>query len=446
MLNRRDFLAASGASLAAAGRMGGAERSAKPNILLILADDVGAAELSCYGNPEIRTPNLDRLAGRGVRFETCYVAPLCSPTRVSLMSGKYGFRTGWYDLYGRPWAPRPGSPQFDVGSLTTFADVAKSRGYATALSGKWQLSGKLPTQIYDCGFDEYCMWAYAHNLPEGVTHPGVERAKVEIPTPARYWHPSIVQNGKYVPTTPDDYGPDIHANFMIDFIRRNRKGPFLAYHPMCLPHGPIEPVPDLEHPGRKVEGSLKKYIEYADHLVGRILKTLDDLNLRERTAVIFLGDNGTAKAGKAEVTERGVRVPLIASYPGVFREGVVSRELASGVDIFPLIAELSGAKLDPKNVIDGVSLLPTLRGERVTHRDWVFSYLQDKRMLRDKRWLLEGDGRFFDCGESRNGKGYTDVTNSRAPEVLAARKRFEEILKKLPAPKRPGDVAEPGRG
>ena len=151
----------------------GPEREDRPlNFIVILADDLGAKELGCYGNSEHKTPNLDRLAREGMRFETCYAEPICSPTRVTLMTGQYGFRTGYFNLMGRPYTPLPGTPDYDVAEKFTFADLLKPRGYATALSGKWQLPGVIPDLIHDCGFDTYRMWAYTHNLPKGVTHTG----------------------------------------------------------------------------------------------------------------------------------------------------------------------------------------------------------------------------------------------------------------------------------
>ena len=152
------------ASAAAAGAQ-------KPNIILILADDLGAKELSCYGNKEHHTPNLDRMASEGVRFETFHVNPLCTPTRVALMTGQYGFHNGFLGMQDPAFKPAPSSPQAQIGNHFTHAKLLKSCGYATALAGKWQLSGELPTLIHDAGFDEYRMWAYDHNLPAGVKHP-----------------------------------------------------------------------------------------------------------------------------------------------------------------------------------------------------------------------------------------------------------------------------------
>ncbi len=146
----------------------------KPNVILILGDDLGAAELRCYGNKVHRTPNLDQLASEGTRFETFYANPLCTPTRVALMTGLYGYSTGYLGMNNKSFVPPAKSPQRDIGSHFTHADLMKSAGYSTALVGKWQLSGALPHRIFECGFDAYQMWAYDWDLPTGTKHPAHE--------------------------------------------------------------------------------------------------------------------------------------------------------------------------------------------------------------------------------------------------------------------------------
>ena len=415
-----------------------------PNIILILADDLGAKELSCYGSRTYRTPNLDRMAAEGVRFETFYVNPLCTPTRVALMTGQYGFRNGFLGMQDAAFKPAPDSPQADIGTHFTQADLLKSRGYATALVGKWQLSGKLPTLIYDCGFDEYRMWAYDYNLPPGIKHPAHEGNG----NAARYWHPSIVENGKYLPTRPEDFGPDLFNDFVIDFARRHKHKPFFVYYPSVLTHGPRVETPDPNKPGARWPKGLKSNLEYLDHLMGTLFAALKAEGLDQNTLVIFVGDNGTGGDGKGQVTELGARVPCIIRGPGVKR-GVVSRAVGDLTDFMPTLAEFSGAKLPKDITFDGHSLAPVLRGQKDKHRDWVYSHLDDGRVLRDSRWLLEipkggGDERFLDCGESRDGTGYKDVTASTDPEVKAARARFARILASMPVPKpRPGAEKRP---
>ncbi|MCL4439878.1 MAG: sulfatase-like hydrolase/transferase [Firmicutes bacterium] len=408
----------------------------KPNIILILDDDLGAKELSCYGSTRHQTPNLDRMASTGMRFETFYAMPLCTPTRVALMTGQYGFHNGFLGMLNPAFRPAPGSSQDEIGKHFTFADLLKSRGYATALSGKWQLSGKLPTLIHDAGFDEYRMWAYAGNLPNGIQPPAYEK---NGKTPSRYWHPCIVENGKYLPTKPDDFGPDLFNDFVIDFAHRHKDKPFFIYYTSVLTHEPRVETPDPAKPGARWPAGLKSNLEYMDYLMGKLFASLKADGLDENTLVIFLGDNGTGGEGKGRVTELGARVPCIVRGPGVKR-GIVSRAIGDITDIMPTLAEFSGAKLPKDQPFDGHSLGPVLRGEKEKHRDWIYSHLDDGRVLRDQRWLLEispnGKGeKFFDCGQSRDGTGYKDVTGSTDPEVKAARERFAAILASMPEPK-----------
>lgn len=406
-----------------------------PNIVLFLADDLGAKELSCYGSQKHKTPNLDRLASEGVRFETFYSMPLCTPTRVALMTGQYGFHNGFLGMQDPAFKPLPDSPKASIGNHFTHADLLKSRGYTTAQAGKWQLSGKLPTLIHDAGFDEYRMWAYDHNLPDGIRHPSHERPGGNT---SRYWHPSLVENGKYLPTTADDYGPDMLSQFVLDFARRNKSAPFFVYYTSLLTHGPHLETPDPQHPGQRWPAGFHSSVEYLDHIMGQLLDGLKAEGLDQNTLIIFIGDNGTGGDGKGTLTELGARVPCIIRGPGVQR-GVVAKAVADLTDIMPTLAEFSGATL-PQNVpFDGHSLGPVLRGEKASHRDWIYSHLDDGRILRDARWLLEidkgGKGeRFFDCGECRDGSTYVNVTGSTEPEVVAARERFAKILASLPTP------------
>lgn len=414
---------------------GAAAAAQPPNVILILADDLGAQELGCYGHPDHKTPNLDRLAAQGTRLETFYATPLCTPTRVALMTGQYGFHNGFLGMQNPAFRPPPDAPDAEIGNHVTHADLLKAAGYATALAGKWQLSGRLPTLIHDAGFDEYRMWAYANNLPPGVHHPGREGGGNKT---SRYWHPSIVENGRYLPTTPDDYGPDLFNEFVIDFARRKSAQPFFISYTSPLTHGPHVETPDPARPGARLRGGFRSNLEYLDVLMGRLLDALEESQLDRNTFVIFIGDNGTAGAGKGTLTEAGVRVPCIVRGPGV-KSGVVSGALADLTDILPTLADAAGVTLPEAVPFDGRSLLPLLRGDTPSHRDWIYSYLDDGRILRDSRWLLEIDRggrgeRFFDCGTSRDGSGYREVDPAHDPEAAAARNRFAAILAGMPGP------------
>ena len=257
----------------------------RPNVILIMADDLGAKELSCYGHPQHKTPHLDELARTGIQFETCYTACICHPTRFEIMTGQYASTNGVYHFAGRPGGPLPDSPEEQITNHLTFGQVLKAAGYATALSGKWQLTGKIPTLVHECGFDEYCIWAYKHNLPQGVAHTGGWEGKAGKKT-SRYWHPSLLRNGEYVPTMIDDYGPDMFTDFIIDFAQRKRDEPFFIYYPMVLTHDPAYSTPTTKPNLREKFRDSKKEkfgenVEYMDALVGRIVAAIDELGLRD---------------------------------------------------------------------------------------------------------------------------------------------------------------------
>jgi arylsulfatase A len=415
----------------------------QPNIIVIMADDLGAKELACYGHSQHRTPNLDELAESGVRFETCYTACICHPTRFEIMTGQYGCTNGVCQFAGRPGGPRPDSPEEQIVNHLTFGQVLKGAGYATALAGKWQLSGQIPTLVHECGFDEYCMWAYKHNLPVGVEHQGGWEGRRGNKT-SRYWHPSIVQNGKYRPTTADEYGPDIFTEFVIDFARRHRDQPFFIYYPMVLTHSPHYSTPatdpdQVEKFRHAKQEKFRENVEYMDHLVGRIVAALDDLELRERTIVFFTADNGTGGEGKGTATELGARVPMIVSGPGIVQPVGRSEALVDTSDVLPTLVELSGASLPAGHAQDGQSFAPILKGEAAETRDWIFSYLGRQRVLRTRRWLLEENspehfGRLLDCGDRRDGVGYRDLSASSAPGVMRIKEKLAAILATKPVP------------
>ncbi|MCL4203754.1 MAG: sulfatase-like hydrolase/transferase [Pirellulaceae bacterium] len=418
-------------------RSGAAADAARPNLILIMADDLGAKELSCYGHPAHRTPHLDRLARTGVQFATCYSTPICHPTRFLIMTGQYGHHSKVFHFAGRPGGPRPDSPEEQIVNHRTFAQVLKTAGYATAMAGKWQLSGQVPTLVRETGFDEYLMWAYKHNLPPGVEHTGDWEGAAGGKT-SRYWHPSLVKNGQYVST-----GPDMFVDFAIDFAERHKDGPFFIYYPMALTHAPYYSTPATQpNEKEKFRHSKDKFqenVEYMDALVGRLVAALEQMGLREKTVILFTGDNGTGGEGKGKTTERGARVPMIVNGPGIVRPLGLTDELIDHSDVLPTLAELAGASVPDDRPIDGRSFAPQLRGELYAPRDWIYSYLGGQRILRTKRWLLENNsptsfGQLYDCGTSRDGTGYKEVTGSQDPEVLAVRRQFEEILADKPVP------------
>ena len=236
----------------------------RPNIILIMADDLGYETVSANGGTPYKTPMLDGLAANGVRFTNCVAQPLCTPTRVKIMTGRYNFRN--YATFGI-LDPRE----------TTFGNVLRDAGYATCIVGKWQL-GRDRELVDHFGFDEYCLWWLENKAP-------------------RYNNVGeLIQNGELLPGNKGEYGPDVVSNFLLDFITRHKEEPFFCYYPMILTHAPFAPPPDGS-PGLTEESPvldrMAAMVAYADKIVGRIVSHLDTLGIRDNTVIVFTGDNGT---------------------------------------------------------------------------------------------------------------------------------------------------------
>jgi arylsulfatase A len=440
--SRRTFIKA--ATAAAVLRSSTVRAARGPNLILVMADDLSARELGCYGNLKHATPNLDALARDGVKVETCWATPICSPTRAEVLTGRYGCHTGWYH---NAMKPAEGEPGYNLAhSNRLFSRLLKQAGYATAICGKWQLPGTPPEH----DFDEFCLW---ERYP-GFDGP-VETATngISVGRTARYWHPAIVENGRPVTTTADDYGPDIFLEFLLDFARRHREQPFLVFYPMVLPHTAWDfasatethldvPAADgLERvPGARRPGSLKSNLEYIDTSVGRIVRGLEQMGLRDQTILFFTSDNGSAGYGKNDTErERGPRVPLIVNGPTRVAAQGSTDALIDLSDILPTMVELAGGSFPFAYAIDGWSFAPLLASRRRGPRDWIFSWLGDRRFLRTRRWLLDGNRHLWDCGERRDENGYLDVTSVNSHKVRIVKQRLYQILRGLPPP-RPDQV------
>jgi arylsulfatase A len=385
----------------------------KPNIVFILADDLGIDGVSCYGADRHKTPHIDQLAASGTRFETCYAAPLCGPSRCLLMTGRYAFRTG--GLTNGSWRRNgPGARSADEWSI---AKVLKQAGYATGQAGKWRQVGETP---HDWGFDEYC----TDPLASGY-----------------YWKDSYEKNGQIV-SAPGSYNPDIIQAFSIDFIARHQGEPFFLYYAMHFVHKPTLHTPDSVPGKMDGPGCYDDNIAYMDKQVGEIVATLDKLGLREKTLVIFSGDNGTARGYpspvrgrmldgfKGTMLEGGSRVPYIASWPGVTPAGKVSQDLVSFADQLPTLGELGGAPL-PKGVkMDGVSLAAQLRGQPGQARAYAYVQLGKHWYVRESGWKMTETGALFDMSDAPYAeKPVAPETDTEASK--AARVRLADVLKQL---------------
>jgi arylsulfatase A len=352
----------------------------RPNIIFILADDLGLDGVGCYGSDKHKTPNIDKLAVTGTRFETCYASPLCGPTRCLLMTGRYAFRTG--GITNGSW--RAGGPGAKAADEQPMARILKQAGYVTGESGKWRQVGETPR---DWGFDEYCTDPTAGGW---------------------FWKDTYEKNGEQVNAGAGAYNPDIIQKFSIDFIRRHQDKTFFLYYPMHLVHGPILKTPDSKEGGDLYEDN----ISYMDKQVGEIVSEVEKLGLTEKTLIVFSGDNGTAlshpstiggrmiNGKKASMEEGGSRVPYIASWPGVTPAGKVSKDIISFADQLTTFAELAGAKLPEGFKYDGVSFAPQLRGEKGTPRQWAYVQLGLRWFVREAGYKMNEKGELFDMSDA----------------------------------------------
>ena len=366
--------------------------------------------MSCYGADKYKTPNIDKLAEGGTRFETCYAAPLCGPSRCVLMTGRFAFRTG--GITNQSW--RTGGPGALSKDEQPVAKLLKQAGYATAESGKWRQVGETPK---DWGFDEYCTDPTAGGW---------------------FWKDGYEKNGEQV-EAPGHYNPDVIQAFSLDFIRRHKEGPFFLYYPMHLVHGPILRTPDSK-PGTKEYYA--DNIAYMDKQVGEIVAELEKLGLREKTLVIFSGDNGTAltypstiggrmiNGKKASMLEGGSRVPFIANWPGVTPAGKVSKDIVNFTDMLATFAELGGAKLPEGFKYDSVSIAPQLRGEKGNPREWAYVQLGAKWYVREQGWKMNESGELFDMSDAPFVEKPVAAT-ADTDASKAARARLTAVLAEL---------------
>ena len=313
----------------------------KPNIIFILADDLGVGNVSCYGADNYKTPNIDRLASGGTRYTNGYTAPLCGPSRALILTGRYAFRTGATN--------QDATGEMKPSVETMMPKVLSAVGYATTAIGKW---GQLPLGPAEFGFDEH----------------------LKFKGSGTYWNTqdrgaNYLLNGVTTKLRDKEYLPDLMHNCLVDFMTRNRDKPFYAYYSLSHVHAEILPTPDSLPDSKTLYGD---NIAYMDKLVGKLVGELDRLKLRENTLLIFVGDNGTAgghaktstiqgrrlSGEKGSMLEGGALVPLIVNWPGKTPAGKVSHDLIDSTDFVPTFAELAGAKLPEKTIIDGRSFAP----------------------------------------------------------------------------------------
>lgn len=427
---------------------------ARPNIIVILADDLGYECIGANGGKSYRTPHLDRLAREGVRFEHCYAQPNCTPTRVQLMTGMSNVRN--YVGFGELEK-----------SQTTFGQIFSRAGYATCIAGKWQLGSKDPGLPKHFGFDEHCLWAH---MGRGE----------------RYANPSLSVHGE-LKTFEGNYGPDICQEFVFEFIRRHRSKPFFVYYPMILTHGGYEATPDSLDWGKSTAKSRElgpqhfaDMVAYMDKQIGALTRELETLGLSSNTLILFTGDNGTGRGAVSEIedggeiagekgstTRGGMHVPLIASWPGRIAAGKVCPDLVDMTDFLPTLCEATGVRAPKELVFDGRSFLPPMLGQEGHTREWIYSYWVPLRASQtahvgtrgaveqafDRHFKLYSTGEFFDLQNDPEEQSPKRIIELQGEAAMASRRlqaALEQFKDARPAmlaePRTPGDDKKDRKG
>jgi len=341
----------------------------RPNVVLIMTDDQGYGDLSCHGNPKLKTPHLDRLAGQSVEFKSFYVCPVCSPTHASLMTGRYNYRTGAVDTYlGRSMM---------YAEEVTLAEMLHRAGYRTGIFGKWHLGDNYPLRAMDQGFEE-CLVHRGGGIGQPADPPG-----------NRYFDPILQHNGQ--PVRTHGYCSDVFTTAAIEFVERHRAEPFFVYLPYNCPHTPLQvPEKNYQHykamdlspgefpavghalPGKVDQDAMARVygmVANLDENIGRLLAALDRMKLSEKTLIVFLSDNGPQQARynagmldrKGNVHEGGIRVPCFIRWQGTLETKTVDR-IAAHIDLAPTLLEACHVEPPEGLHLDGKSLMPLLRG------------------------------------------------------------------------------------
>ncbi len=375
-----------------------------------MADDLGHEALGINGADDYKTPVLDSLARNGINFNNAYSQPLCTPTRVKIMTGKPNYINYEYFTYLNP-------------NQKTFGNLFQENGYKTALAGKWQLNGvqfdldknQDINRPYQFGFDEYCLWWLR------------ERGD-------RFANPNIVQNGKKLNKSIDDYGPDIFTDFIVDFIDKNKDDPFFIYYPMALVHDPFLPTPDssdwtdLE---KRNAGNKPIYfsdmLSYMDKIVGKISKALDKNNL-DNTILIFIGDNGTdtkvvtlnkgteIRGAKGSTIKYASNIPMIVNWNSQIKKGFTSDAMIDFTDFYATFEDI--LNLESKQSY-GKSILPLITNNNYNEREVLITYydpiwgsggLGRGVYAQNKEYKLYKNGNFFNFSNDLYEKKAIDVT------------------------------------
>ncbi len=415
-------------------------------VVLIMADDIGLEGLGCYGGSDYKTPRLDQLAATGLRFTHAYSQPLCSPTRLEIMTGKENHRNWTYFGILPP-------------EEKTFGHLMQSFGYRTCIAGKWQLQSYDPPDFpnaekrrgtgmhpKDAGFHKYSLFHSLHTEDKG----------------SRYANPTYLQDGTLHKQVEGKYGEDISVEFLLKFLENNKDEKAFVYYPMALPHWPVNPTPDSEiwneDPSKRLDEDDQYFpdmVAYMDTIVGRVVDGIEKLGLREETLILFYSDNGTnnsvishlndqvVRGGKATPLQSGIRVPLIASWPGSIKASVNS-DLIDPSDFLPTLADLAGQEIPDEWHYDGVSFAPQLYGEKGQTRDSAFFWYDprpgwDKMAFKRHIFALDHDFKLFTDGRlyAIDGLGYKEELLHPAnlsSKAAAAKAKLQKAIATMMTP------------
>jgi arylsulfatase A len=407
-------------------------RREKPNIILILGDDIGYEVLTCDGGQSYFTPAIDNLAKKGTRFTQCHACPNCSPTRVELLTGKYNFRnyTGWGSL----------NP-----AEKTIANMLHDAGYKTCVAGKWQLGGG-DASIHAFGFDKYRVFEPFYTDNEATENL------------YRYKDPRLYEDGKYLPDniTSGKYADDMFTDYISNFIDDNLSDPFFVYYPLSLCHMPFSPTPDdAEYAAWDPLSNASdphffpSMVKYMDKKVQQVIDKVNAAGLGSNTIIIFMGDNGTPaqitskyngqiiQGGKSTTTIYGTHVPLIIAWPGSFSSQQISDALIDPSDFLPVLAEMAKINEPDFGILDGISFYPVLFGSTERLRDWIYCYWKPqyhdpvfKTWVQDEVYKLYDSTNqhfFFNIITDPNELSPVPYDQLNAAEV-AIKNRFDSVL------------------
>jgi len=385
----------------------------KPNIIFVLADDLGIDGVSAYGADFFKTPVIDKLAKEGIRYTNAYTVPLCGPSRALILSGRYGFRTGAVnqDMTGEI---KPSAENF-------MPSILKKAGYTSSMIGKW---GQLPLGPAEFGFDDYLRFFGSGSFFN-------EEGKKD----------KYVVNGKEAVLKDGEYMPDLMHDHMVNFLAQHKKDPFYLYYSLSHVHGEIVATPDSKPGTTDYKELYTDNISYMDKLVGKLVHTLDSLKLRENTLIVFFGDNGTAgeaaqigrvqgqklSGKKGTMQECGSLVPMIVNWPAMIKKPGVSSSLIDAADFIPTFAELAGAPLPTNNVLDGVSFAYQLKGGKGTAREWIFTGLGKDWYVRSANWKLMRSGDLYDMRKAPFEEKLVVLDD----KTTAEKQKLQAILDKL---------------